>query len=54
MKAAASAKKDIPVLGVHAPGIRLTPFGAALVALAIAVPAGTGIGLLAWLVQSAS
>ncbi len=38
-----------PVLGHHAPPVRLTPLGAALLALAVALPAGALLALLVWL-----
>lgn len=37
------------VQGIYAPASRLTPFGAALMAGAIAIPGGTLIGVIAWL-----
>jgi hypothetical protein len=37
-----------PVLGVTAPPVRLTPFGAALVALAVAVPGGLIVAVVGW------
>ena len=43
------AKKSA-VLGHVAPGPRLTPLGAALLALAVALPVGGLIGLVDWLV----
>ena len=44
--AAMKSRRHI-VLGVDAPGPRLTPLGAALVALAVALPAGGLIALVA-------
>lgn len=38
-----------PVLGKHARPVRLTPLGAALLALAVALPAGGLLALLDWL-----
>lgn len=36
-----------PVLGVTAPSVRLTPLGAAILALAVALPGGALVGLVA-------
>jgi hypothetical protein len=36
--------------GTHAPGPRLTPLGAALLAFVVAVPGGLLIGLVGWLI----
>ena len=41
--------RNAPVLGHDAPGPRLMPLGAALVALAVALPVGGLIGLVDWL-----
>ena len=38
------------VFGHDAPGPRLTPLGAALVGLAVALPVGGLIGLVDWLI----
>jgi hypothetical protein len=38
-----------PVLGVTAPSVRLTPLGAALLALVLALPGGALLGVVAWL-----
>jgi len=38
-----------PVHGHHAPPVRLTPLGAALLALAVALPCGAVLTLLDWL-----
>jgi hypothetical protein len=43
-----------PVFGQHAPSPRLTPAGAALLALGVALPGGALIGLVAWLLQLSS
>jgi len=37
------------VLGIIAPAPRLTPLGAALLALAVALPGGALVAVLAWL-----
>ena len=39
-----------PVLGSTAPGVRLTPLGAALVALAVAIPGGAIVVVLDWII----
>jgi hypothetical protein len=38
-----------PIRGITAPAPRLTPAGAALLALAAALPGGLLIGLIGWL-----
>jgi len=37
------------VLGIIAPAPRLTPLGAAMLALAVALPGGALVAVLAWL-----
>jgi len=41
--------KASPVFGQSAPSVRLTPFGAALLALAIALPSGLVLIVIDWL-----
>ena len=36
------------VMGVTAPSVRLTPLGAALLALGVALPGGVLVGLVGW------
>ena len=37
-----------PVLGIVAPGVRLTPLGAALIAVIVSVPGGLLVAVLDW------
>ncbi len=38
----------LAVMGVTAPSARLTPLGAALLAMVVAVPGGVAISLIGW------
>jgi hypothetical protein len=49
MASATRRKSPETVQGITAPSVRLTTFGAALLALAVALPAGAVIGLIDWL-----
>lgn len=41
-----------PVLGVTAPSVRLTPLGAAILSLAVALPGGALVCVAAWLLSA--
>lgn len=42
------APKPHPILRIVAPGVRLTPLGAALLALAVALPGGVVVAIIDW------